>query len=347
MVKNWFCLFLLLVGVTGLPADDLQVPWANKFFAPKETPLVIVHDFGTVARGTVVTHKFQMTNPYQVPMQIVEPKPTCGCVSVLEGNRKLGSLETGFLEVKLDTNKYDGGFKKVTIPVTFQHNSTGTDGKQSFFQSTAMLEVHIFSRKDIVLNPGQFEFGQVPLNQETSRQATLSYMGNVRDWKLTEVGYDKELLDVKVQPVNGQRGTVNYQVTATLKKASKSGEINQQIVLKTNDPANPNILINVRAMIAAPLNALPDVATLGKVKLGETKDQRIVIFSDREFKIVGARGQIEKELIIEADVKSEKKQHVIIVKFSPKKVGAFKQVLEVVNNRGESVMIPVEGEVIE
>lgn len=347
MSKNGLgVLAALLLLSSGLVAEDLQVPWANKFFAPKDTPFVIVHDFGTVARGTIVTHKFPMTNPYAVPMQIIEPKPTCGCVSVMEGTRKLAPLESGYLEIKLDTNKYDGGFKKVTIPVTFQHNSN-IDGKSSFFQSTAMLEVHIISRRDITLTPGQFEFGQVALGQEPTRAATLVYAGNVRDWKLTEVGYDKELLDVKVVPINGQRGTINYQITTTLKKTSKPGELNQQIILKTNDPTNPNIIINVRAIVESPLNAIPDTATLGKVKLNETKDQRIVLTSDRPFRIAGARGQIEKELIIEADIRSEKKQHVIIVKFSPKKVGPFKQLLEVQNNRGEVVTITVEAEVIE
>src|SRR5262245_66325282 len=94
---------VLLVGIPALAQDP--IPWANKFFSGKAEapPPVILHDFGTLPKGTVKTYRFQMTNIYAYPMQLHEPKPSCGCVAVVGYTAKMYTKEYGPIDREMNT----------------------------------------------------------------------------------------------------------------------------------------------------------------------------------------------------------------------------------------------------
>jgi hypothetical protein len=50
------------------PPQQEPRPWAAKLFG---SPANLVHDFGTVTRGTHLHHGFVMTNIYAVPIEIM------------------------------------------------------------------------------------------------------------------------------------------------------------------------------------------------------------------------------------------------------------------------------------
>ena len=201
---------LLLLAIPATAQD--APPWANKFFTSKDDapPRVIVQDFGTLPKGTVRTYRFTMTNIYAVAMDVAEPKPSCGCVSIVAYTGRMEPRETGFVDIKIDTSRVEG-FKRVDVPVRFvgKHPKTGEP-----FYSTANLEIRTVSRPDILMNPGAFAFNVVPLKQKSTQVITVAYSGRMRGWKITDVGYKKELLDVTVEPLATRTG-VSYQVTAT------------------------------------------------------------------------------------------------------------------------------------
>src|SRR5690349_16902988 len=67
---------LLLIAALPAAAGAQEQGWAAKFF-----PNGLTHDFGTVAYGAQVTYKFPITNIYNVPFQITEARPGCGCTT--------------------------------------------------------------------------------------------------------------------------------------------------------------------------------------------------------------------------------------------------------------------------
>src|SRR5688500_4672078 len=91
-------LLLLAVCATTPAQESMPVPWANKFLVPKDTPAVIVHDFGTVPQGTILTQRFTITNLYAVPMQVSDPRVSCGCTTGTLTKRVLQPREVGHLE---------------------------------------------------------------------------------------------------------------------------------------------------------------------------------------------------------------------------------------------------------
>src|SRR5262249_36759794 len=89
-----------------LAAPDGNLPnWAQKFFSGKDAPPppVILHDFGTVPKGTVRDYSFRMTNIYAVPMQVEPIQPACRWVSVVKYTAQMDPLETGQIDVRLET----------------------------------------------------------------------------------------------------------------------------------------------------------------------------------------------------------------------------------------------------
>src|SRR5205807_9771104 len=62
-------LLLVLVGSSSSLGQD----WARKMFSESS------HDFGTVARGAKVEHRFQFNNPYQETAHVAGVRSSCGC----------------------------------------------------------------------------------------------------------------------------------------------------------------------------------------------------------------------------------------------------------------------------
>src|SRR5947209_5160189 len=55
----------LVLTVPAARAQEEPIPWAQKFFSKENPPpRVIVHDFGTVPHGTMLSHRFPITNIY-------------------------------------------------------------------------------------------------------------------------------------------------------------------------------------------------------------------------------------------------------------------------------------------
>src|SRR5262249_26203882 len=70
-------ILLAVLGMALFPVLETaqEQGWAAKFF-----PAGLTHTFGTIAYGSVQTHKFTITNIYNVPFQVTEARVSCGCV---------------------------------------------------------------------------------------------------------------------------------------------------------------------------------------------------------------------------------------------------------------------------
>ncbi|WP_157369472.1 DUF1573 domain-containing protein [Zavarzinella formosa] len=333
--------FLLMFLTLGPAAAQEGLPWANKIFTGKEEapPPLIVHDFGTVPKGTVRTHRFNMTNIYAVPMQLMEPKPSCGCVSVLAYTDKMESKETGQIDIKIDTSRVEG-VKVVRLPVVI----VGTHPKSGErFQSIAQLEIRAVSRPDIFMNPGAFAFGVNPAGAKNTQSVTVTYNGRMKGWTITEVGYKKELFDVTVKPLDNKSGTMSYLVSATMKEGMPVGSFDDQIVLKTNDPAAPALMVNVTGTVQASLTLVPDnVMKIGNIEIGKKLEKRYLLKADKLFRIASVDGDGDGVTVSLPPVTAAKTQAVIVL-FQPEKPGAVKKTLTIKTDAGESIQLTVEG----
>lgn len=337
---------VLLIALPGVGQDSLQdpIPWANKFFSgkPETPPPVILHDFGTLPKGTVRTYRFDMTNIYAFPVTIQKaPWVSCGCVNVVEYTGTMGPRETGHILVRIDTSKVTGP-KQVPIQVRF--DSTNPRTGERFF-SYAKLEVRAVSQPDISIEPGAVEFGTVPAGRRATQAVNIVYSGRQPNWAITAGEYKKELLDVDVRRIDVRGPRSGYQVTTTLKDTAPAGGLNETIVLKTNDPTSPALTLTVTGSVQAPLTVFgldkDGFLKLGKVEIGKTEKRIVTVQADKKFKVAKVEGQGDGVTAFVAPVDAKKSQSMTIT-FAPEKTGLVKKVLTIKTDTGDSVNMTVE-----
>jgi len=343
----WMLLLLALPVAALLPffgawPAHAQEPWANKFFlivGDKTT----THDFGTVARGAQLKYSFKMKNIYKVPMDVMDVRVSCGCVTAtcVPASKRLQPNEEGELEVLMDTRRFNVPNKSVSIFVTF--------GPE--YISTATLRVSAIARQDVVFNPGTVNFGIVQRGQTPTQTLDVEYSGFL-DWRITEVvknasaPFQVSVEEFKRQPARGNfAGQAGYRFTVTLKGDAPPVAFRQELILKTNDPASPTLTVPVEGTVQAALSVAPDTWRIGSIKVGEKKTQRIIVRGSRPFKIASVDGQ-EGGISVQIPDRNSP-VHILTISFQPTMAGAVRKQLVVhTDTEGESVTVTLDGTVV-
>lgn len=107
--------------------------WANGLFKER------VKDFGTVSRGTVLTHYFRFTNRYSMPLHFVNIRTSSGALSAKALPEEILPNQEGVIRVKVDTSRFLGG-KEMQVYLS-------VDVGTAYF-SRAQLAVHANSADD-------------------------------------------------------------------------------------------------------------------------------------------------------------------------------------------------------
>ena len=270
MNRVLFAALFLLASTSAAPAQG----WANKLFKDE-----ITHDFGIVARGAQLYHRFAITNIYAVPLEITNVRVSCGCVAGKPVPNILKPRESGYVEVTMDASKFNGK-KEVTVFVTVGPT----------FISTAELKVSAISRADVVFNPGQVTFGAVTPGQDVSRTIDVEYAGVV-DWRITELIARDQPFEATYRELYREPGKVGYQVKVTLKADAPSGPLKRELHLRTNDPGSPLIAVLVEADVQTSLSVSPSVLRLGNCTVGDSLVRKVQVRAAKPFKILAVEGQ--------------------------------------------------------
>lgn len=336
-MRRSFGAVVLLLAITGASAQEaMPVPWANKFFVQKDPPAVIVKDFGTVPQGTQLTHRFPITNIYAVPIQVGDPRVSCGCTSGTLSKHVLQPRETAYLDLVMDARKFVGN-KAVTVWVDFGPK----------FRSTAVLRVQANSRADIALNPGRIDFGVIAQGRRATQSVELQYLGGMPNWQVIgPVADEASPVDVAVQPTVAQRGRVVYVVTAALKADAPPGPIQAQVQLQTNDQTNPIVAINVGGTIQAPFNVYPPgPVRFDEARVGQPARTHITIQGTRPFLIQKVEG--EGDGVTVELPRTPQPVQVVKINFQPTQAGALKRELRLYTDPTNFLRVPIEGAAVD
>lgn len=338
-------LFLILTGLVtaAVPAPTQQpttppIPWANKFFIPdiakdpSQPPQeVIVHDFGTVPQGTLLVHKFTITNIYDVPIQIIDIRRSCACLEADPPLRVLQPNEVADFVVTMDTAKFKGP-NAPTIQVTF--------GPQ--FVSTAILRIQANSRPEVTLNPGAAVFGLVAQGAKETRSVTLEYHGKQKDWKITGA---RPAGPIVVELSEAARGS-KYYVNVKLKPDAPAGIFADVISLTTNDPTFPVIRVNVTGSVQAPVRVT--TADFGRIVVGKEAKTKVNVNSNtgekyKVFPVAETADGISVE-VLDAPAFT----HFLTVRFTPKVPGPFRKEILIKTDLkgGATATLVIEADVV-
>jgi hypothetical protein len=274
-----------------------------------------------------------MKNIYAVPLE-VSARVGCHCVTVTPPSQVLQPRQEAFIDATMDTSRLSG-YKSVNIYVT-----VGPE-----YVSSTTLRVSANSRTDVVVNPGQINFGVVPRGQATSQQTIDVEYAGVLDWRVSEVVKNDAPLEVTFKELYRRPGAVGYQVAVAIKPDAPAGPLKHEIFLKTNDSASPLVPILVEANIQASLSVAPPIVNFGNMKVGESGTKLVVIRASKPFRIGAIEGQGDG-LVVDLPPAANNVQ-LLKLKFQPVKPGEVKKQLRIKTDldRESSALVMVEGTV--
>ncbi len=302
-------LALLLVSTTVANAQNAN--WLEEVFPQR------FHDFGTVAKGSKVSHTFKVINTTDQDIHIASVAPKCGCTDVKVRAYLIPPGTQTVIEALIDTTKFQG---KKDSGLTLKLD------KPVFAEVD--LNLTCFIRTDVVVNPGQVDFGTVSRQSKPTLAINLTYTGGNPNWGITKIQVISPHIKATAQEVARSGGQVQYVISTTLNPTAEIGFFKDEITLLTNDPTGPAIPISVAAMVQSSVTAAPAILTIGRVKAGESVSKTVLVRSGQPFKVTGLKPT--RDELSGKVAEGQKTMHSVTLTFkAPAEPGPFNAVMEV------------------
>jgi hypothetical protein len=188
-------------------------------------------------------------------------------------NDTLKSWEKGKIVAAFNTHSFTGQ-RGATVTVTFDR------------PQWAEVQLHVkgYIRTDVVLNPGQVNFGSVPEGEAGDKTVNIQYAGR-GDWKITGVESKSPYVTATVKEADRSGGRVGYDLEVKLADTAPAGYLNEDLVLKTNDRRS-EFPVKVEGRIVPSLTVSPAALMLGTLQPGQEVKKQIVVKGAKPFKIV-------------------------------------------------------------
>ncbi len=265
------------------------------------------HDFGTVSRNAKTEYSFVFENCYEEDVHIVAVRSSCGCTKPLTTKTTVKSWEKAEIIAQFNTRSFIGT-KSAMITVVFDRP----------YYAEVQLTVGGTIRSDIVVEPGEIRFGEVDEGSTRSLDLRISYAGR-RDWKINDVRGNSDSLEVRLDPAQRLGNMISYMMHVKLKGNAPAGELQDEMVVITNDEKNEQFTLPVTAHIQPPITVSPPLVTLGEVHSGKPKQQRIIVRAKRPFSITSI--DCKDERFVFTIPEGEKAVHVLPFAFTGERRG--------------------------
>ncbi|GAB5406101.1 MAG: DUF1573 domain-containing protein [Aureliella sp.] len=261
------------------------------------------HDFGNVARAAKTEHRFEIKNPHNTEMHIRSVRASCGCTTPIIETKTIPPGGTGTILARFNTGTFKG-HKSATLTVSID---------RPFF-TELQLRVKGYIRSDIVIAPGEANFGDVTLGEGKELDLNLEYAGR-SDWKIQRVESPRDFVDVQFEEVSRGGGRVKYIIHAKVADGAPMGRIQDQLILHTNDRNITSVPLRLLANVQPMVQTSPSQLAL-ELDSAESFTQRLVIKAPEAFKILDISSEI-------ADIKFEasdasKSAHLLNITLTPK-----------------------------
>jgi len=257
VISGAMCISVMLLSASGAQAQK----WAEDMFEVKEV------DMGSVARGADVRYRLAFKNGNKEALNITGVQTGCACITAKLSTENLQSLETGYVDIVLDTVKYTG-LRQTSVTVNF-----GLP-----FPASVRIPVKAMIRTDVVLTPGLLEFGSLAKGAVSERRVQIAYAGR-NEWAITKVINTSPVLDAEVKETSRGGGRVTYDLIVKVKPGAAVGDLRNQITLVTDDVDNPRIPVLAEGRIDPEFTVAPEVLQYGLMQPGERKTMNVIIRS--------------------------------------------------------------------
>jgi len=304
----------ILMAKTGLHAPGQD--WVNSIFPDRN------HEFGTVAKGSKLRYSFKVVNVTDKELHIAGYETKCGCTDVKIGADTIPPGTQTTIEATLDTTNFTG-LKPSGLTLVIDRPSP----------ARVELNMTCFIRADVTLQPGQLDFGSVKRTDGPSQTMNLQYLGGNADFRVTGSQHHSPRLKVKITEESRANGQANYKIVANLEPTGPLGFYKDQITLKTNDPASPEIPIFVTGQIQGLLSASPSVMNLGQVAKGALVQKTVILKSEKPFVVKETKASKGEVTVAASNPPADQPVRTLNITYkAPDKPGPDHAVLEITSD---------------
>jgi hypothetical protein len=296
------------------------------------------HDFRTVARAAKVEHHFPFTNKNNFDIHIASVQSSCSCTQPELTKQLVRAGDSAEVIARVDTRTFSGR-REATVRVTIDQ------------PVLAEVQLHVYCniRGDIVVNPGEINFGSVDRGTKAFCKVVVNYAGSP-DWRIIDVQSGEEHLAATIVELNRAFGQVTYELTFELKDNMPEGYLKDHVILVTNDPMPDaaRVPIAVEALVLAPLSVKPALFSVGALKPAETVTKHLVMQEKVPFRVVDVAVP-DKRFRVKVPSLPSMVQSVAVTFQADDKPGQIVGELLIRTDlpNGETLKVPVLGEVLE
>jgi hypothetical protein len=293
--------------------------WARKMF--KQTQ----HDFGSVLKGEMPEHRFEIENIYKEDVVIERVTTSCPCIiATLVGSKNVvKTFEKTFIQCKFNSPAFDGQ-RKVTVTVRFRQP----------FVAEVQLNLSGNIVRGVNFTPNVIEFGQVSASNLTPKTIKLASSGNP-DFRVLDIKSTFPHIKVQLRETSRTGTLVTYDMTVRLKETVPSGFTQGQLfVVVQEGNISRQIPINFTVQRIESLQ-LPESISIGPVNTGQEIRRRVILMSKQEFRVTDVTCP-NTAYRVKANGRPGKTQFVEVLYRAPDKPGEYEDELTFyVDNRKE------------
>jgi hypothetical protein len=317
---------LACYGVSERSAGAQVADWTTSVLPER------AHDFGTVARGSLVRHSFPVVNRTGSEVRIAAWQPKCGCTDVRVGARVIPPGTQTTVEATIDTTRFQG-YKASGLILILDY--------PTFAQVD--LNMTCFIRGDITLEPGYLDFGAVrPSGTLPSATLNLTYSGAKPDWEIADMKTQSAQVKAEAKEIGRSAGRIQWQITTTLQPGLKQGHFKDEITVITNDTPRQTIPISVVANIQGAVTATPSIINFGQVRAGQAVSKVVHVRSGSPFKITQVEASKTELKGVEQNPGGGAEHTLSVTLQAPAQSGPFHAVLKIMSDLKDEAPVQIK-----
>ncbi len=323
-------LALSLIAGTAT-SDDKSTNWANKMFAESK------FDFGPVAQHSDCQSYLEFTNVFEPDMEVVSVTTSCKCISASTETKVLKPHEKGRIKLVLDTDRFQGQ-RHVTLTVQFKYKGTN--------YVNASIPCEAFIRTDVWMQPAFANLGALTAGMGGEQTVKVTRTGNDQ-WQIRQVRSRNPALTTILKELNRGNGRVEYEILVKVAPEAPVGNIQESLVLVTNDSSNANVSLRVEGRVEADVQVTPEVLQLGSLKPGQEARFPVIVRCKKGVRIERIDCSSHPDCVKVTVPAEEKTTHVLsVVVMPPDVMGEFQETFTVtIAGRPQPLVFKASGKV--
>jgi hypothetical protein len=255
--------------------------------APRAVVTQPVWDAGAVARGATVRHDFALRNEGNAELRVHEVQATCGC-TVAKFDQSIPPGAAGVVTAEVHTEAFRGPIAKdVTVLTNDPANPS------------IVLTLRADVRPLVDAAPGYVHFVHVQgAAAPTSKQTVWS--GDQAELAVLAVESPLPAITVAFRPAaDGERSPDGrgrqWVLTATLDSEAPPGPLSGDLVVRTNHPQQPTLLLPLAGYVRPRLMVSPPVADFGSFPPSEPRRGSVILtnYAEAPLRVLGVESDVK------------------------------------------------------